>query len=172
NLRWATRVTSSIGSAFGLGLILLGAVSFIGGNFIGGMWQFLIGMFLRNAAQMSYQQVLIRRAPGGGPVTRFMRREAGTVPEAITIDQLVEDYIYRHHHKMYPVTRDGQLVGCVTTRAVQSVPREQWNSRVVRDLVEPCEAKNTVTPETDAMAVLSKMHRVGASRLMVVENGQ
>ena len=65
NLRWATRVSSSIGAAFGLGLIFLGILQFIGGNVIGGVWMFLIGMFLRNAAQMSYQQLLVRKALEG-----------------------------------------------------------------------------------------------------------
>src|SRR5690606_28308858 len=47
NLKWATRITSTIGSGFGLLLILMGVVSVLGGNFIGGMWWFLIGTFLR-----------------------------------------------------------------------------------------------------------------------------
>src|SRR3546814_2219492 len=37
NLRWASRIASNFGSAFGIALIILGAISFIGGNFIGGM---------------------------------------------------------------------------------------------------------------------------------------
>jgi Zn-dependent protease len=42
-LRWATRITASIGSGFGILLIALGALSVLRGNFIGGMWWFLIG---------------------------------------------------------------------------------------------------------------------------------
>jgi Zn-dependent protease len=37
NIRWATRISSQIGAAFGLGLIMLGVISFIFGNFIGGI---------------------------------------------------------------------------------------------------------------------------------------
>jgi len=62
NLRWATRISSGIGAAFGLGLIFLGVLRFVAGDVIGGVWMFLIGMFLRNAAQMSYQQLLVRKA--------------------------------------------------------------------------------------------------------------
>src|SRR5436190_7526494 len=53
NVRWATHITSQIGSFFGIFLILLGVWSVLRGNFIAGMWWFLIGMFLRNAAQQS-----------------------------------------------------------------------------------------------------------------------
>lgn len=171
SLRWATRITSGIGSGFGLLLILMGVISFIGGNFIGGMWQFLIGIFLRGAAQMSYQQVLIRHALEGEPVERFMHSDVITVPPAITVHQLVEDYVYRHHHKMFPVTDDGRLVGCVTTREVQQVPRGEWNQRTVGEIAKPCADENTIHRNADAMQALSNMSRNGASRLMVVENG-
>ncbi len=172
SLRWATRITSSIGSGFGIMLILLGVFSFIGGNFIGGMWQFLIGMFLRGAAQMSYQQVLIRRALEGEFVERFMRADVVTVPPSTTVHQLVEDYIYKHHHKMFPVTENGRLLGCVTTREVQQVPRGEWDQRTVGEIMQQCADENTIRRDADAMQALSSMNRNGASRLMVVRDGQ
>ena len=171
SLRWATRITSTIGSGFGLLLILMGVVSFISGNFVGGMWQFLIGMFLRGAAQMSYQQVLIRHALEGEPVERFMQSDVVTVSSETTVHQLVEDYIYRHHYKMFPVTDDGRLVACVTTRGVQQIPRGEWDQRTVGEIVEPCVDENTIGRDADAMQALSRRSRNGASRLMVVENG-
>jgi Zn-dependent protease/CBS domain-containing protein len=174
NLRWATRISSQIGSGFGLFLILLGVLNFIGGNFVGGMWQFLIGLFLRNAAQMSYQQVLIRQALQGESVERFMRTEVVTVPPSTTIEQLVEDFIYKHHHKLFPVTQEGRLLGCVTTRDVQEVPRNQWDQRTVGDIVHACDKENTIdlAQGGDVMKALSNMSRNGVSRLMVVANGQ
>jgi len=169
NLKWATRVTSYIGSGFGLFLILLGVGSFIGGNFIGGMWWFLIGMFLRNAAQMSYQQVLMRRALEGEPVRRFMQPNVQTVPAHASLRELVEDYVYRLHYKMLPVVEDGHLQGCITTRDVREVPRDQWETHRVEEYMSPCTADNTISPEADATDALSKMSKQGISRLMVVE---
>lgn len=170
SLRWATRITSSIGSGFGLVLILLGVLNFVGGNFVGGMWQFLIGMFLRGAAQMSYQQVLIRRALEGEPIDRFMQTEVVSVSPSTTIRQLVEDYVYRHHHKMYPVTDQQRLVGCVTTRDIQKVPRDKWEHRTVGDVLAPCANENTTEPSADAMQTLSRMNQDSVSRMMVVRN--
>ena len=60
NLRWATRVTARLGSWFGIGLVALAVFSFLGGNFVGGIWMALLGVFLRGAARMSYQQLLVR----------------------------------------------------------------------------------------------------------------
>jgi Zn-dependent protease/CBS domain-containing protein len=172
SLRRATRITSQIGAAFGLLLIALGVFTFIGGNFIGGMWYFLIGMFLRGAAQMSYQQLLIRRALEGEPVSRFMKTDPVTVSPEVSVDVLVHDYVYRHTHKMFPVLEEGKLTGCVTTRGVRDIPREQWHQRKVRDIVEPCSQTNTIRPDADAMQALSNMSRQQVSRAMVVDEGR
>jgi CBS domain-containing protein len=152
-------------------LIDIGIISFIGGDFIGGMWQFLIGMFLRNAAQMSYQHVLIRQALEGEPVARFMRQDVVTVEPSTSVRQLVEDYVYKHHHKLYPVTDNGTLLGSITTRDIQKIPRNEWNQRSVRELVAPATDINTISPDTDAMEALSSMNRNGASRMIVVRDG-
>lgn len=172
SLKWATRITSTIGSGFGMFLILLGILGFLQGNIIGGMWQVLIGIFLRNAAMMSYQQVLIRRALEGESIDRFMNSDPISVPPSITIGQLVEDYIYRYHHKMFPVTDDGKLLGCITTREVHQVPREQWSTRTVGDLLRPCDEENTIEQGTDAMRALSQIGQGQRSRLMVVQDGK
>ena len=58
----ATRIASWCGSAFGILLVILGAWSMFRGNVAGGIWWVLIGFFVRGASQMSYRQVLYRRA--------------------------------------------------------------------------------------------------------------
>ena len=170
SLKWATRVTSSLGSAFGVVLMMLGLLSFMTGNFVGGVWQFVIGMFLRGAAQMSYQQLLTRRALEGEAVGRFMNRDVDTVPSSLSIAEFVEHYVYQQHHKMYPVVDRGGLVGCVTTRLVKQVPREEWTHRTVGEILEPCSPANTIDVNADAMRALSRMCESESSRLMVLDD--
>jgi Zn-dependent protease/predicted transcriptional regulator len=173
DLRWATRVTSTIGGVFGILLIVFGLINMLMfGNFIGGMWWVLIGMFLRQAASLSYQHVLVRRALEGEPVRRFMKTNPIVVPAHTSIADLVQNYVYTHHHKMFPVADDGQLLGCVTTQNIKSLPPEEWPQHRVSEIAHPCNDDNTVTPETDAMEALSKMNRTGASRLLVVDQGR
>jgi Zn-dependent protease len=50
NIRWATKLSSRIGKGFGILLIVFGFFNVLRGNFIGGMWWFLIGMFIQGAA--------------------------------------------------------------------------------------------------------------------------
>jgi Zn-dependent protease/predicted transcriptional regulator len=170
-LRWATRITAAIGSGFGILLIALGVLSVLRGNFIGGMWWFLIGLFVRGAAQMSYQQVVVRQGLQGVPVRRIMSPEPVVVPPGITVAELVDDYVYRHHFKMFPVVDGGRLIGCVGLRDIKQLPREQWGTTAIRTVMRECSPENTVRPEADALDALTRMHKSGNGRLLVTENG-
>jgi Zn-dependent protease/predicted transcriptional regulator len=172
NLRWATYISSRIGSGFGILLIILGVIQVFRGNFIGGMWWFLIGMFLQGAAKASYQQLVTRKALEGEPIRRFMKTDPVTVSPSVSLEQLVEDYVYKYHFKMFPVVEDSdRLLGCVTTKQVKEIPREDWNRKTVGEVASQCSPENTIEPQADAMKAISIMNRTGNSRLMVVEGG-
>ena len=173
NIRWATRISSSIGSGFGAFLIVLGILSVIAGNVVGGVWWVLIGIFVYSAASMSYQQLVTRRALEGEVVRRFMNPEPVTVSPDMTLREVVDDYVYRYHHKMYPVVSgDHGVSGCITTGRIKEVPREEWHLKPVGEIAVPCDRENTVRPDTDAIQALSLMNQTGNSRLMVMEGDE
>jgi Zn-dependent protease len=172
DLRRATRLAAQIGSGFALFLMFIGVVNVVTGSVIGGVWQFMIGMFLRGAAQASYQQVMVRRALEGQTVAHLMKKDPVAVPAGITLRDLVENYIYTYHYKMYPVMEDQELVGCISTRQVKEVSRSEWDRRTVGELAVACSPQNSIAPDTDAVKALSVMNRTGNSRLMVVDKGR
>jgi Zn-dependent protease len=171
-LKWATRVASSLGSSFGVLLIVVGMFSVFRGNFIGGMWWVLIGIFLRGAAQASYRQLLLRRALEGEPVRRFMTPDPVTVPNWISLREFVEDYVYKYHFKMFPAVSDGALLGCADATLLRGISRDEWDRHSVQEILRPCSQQNTIGPGMDAVQALAIMKRTGSSRLMVVENGR
>jgi Zn-dependent protease/predicted transcriptional regulator len=172
DLKKATRTASNFGSGFGIVLIGLGVLSFFSGNPIGGLWYCIIGLFLRNAAKMSYRQVLIRDALAGEKVADLMNPNPVTVPPDISLQQLVEDYVLKFHFKMFPVVAGENLLGCITSVRIKEIPREEWKNRRVEEAAFPCSDDNTVTSDTPASRTLSLMNRSGNSRLMVVQSGK
>lgn len=130
---------------------------------------FLIGMFIRGASQTAYKQLILRRALEGEKVRRFMKSDPVTVSPSLSVENLVEDYIYKHHYKMYPVVDDGKLIGCVTINQVKKIPKEERTQHKVGELAQDCSEKNTVGPDDDAMKALSVMKKNHTSRLMVAE---
>jgi Zn-dependent protease/predicted transcriptional regulator len=173
NLRSATRIASEMGSGFGLVLMILGGLAFIQGNFIGGMWWLLIGAFLRSAAKASYRQHLVHEMLSDKTVREFMNSNPVTLPPNATLAQILDDYIYKYHFKLFPVVENGKLTGCVDIHNIKQIPREQWAEKTVREVVMPCDADNTVSPQMNAAKLVSKMVKPGGTgRYMVAENGR
>jgi len=168
----ATRIASIAGQVFGVLLILLGLWSFIGGGALQGIWLFLIGLFLRGAAGAAYQQMWTTRLLSGERVSRFMTPNPIAVTPETTLQSLVDDYIYRHHHKSFPVVSDGRLVGCVGVREIAAADQADWRIRRVREAMTPCGADRVSGPDEDALAAMTKMSRTRSSQLFVTAGGR
>jgi Zn-dependent protease/CBS domain-containing protein len=172
DLHSATRTASRNGEMFGFALILLGVFNFVGGNFIGGMWWFLIGLFLRQAAKTSYIQLWTQEIFRGEPVHRFMTRDTVAVPDDITVGAFVRDYVYAYHYDLFPVTHSGRLSGCVLVRDVKKISQESWEQYELSTIAIPCTEDNTISAQSDALRALAQMRRTGNSRLMVIKEGE
>lgn len=168
----ATRIASTIGRGFAWLLMIVGVIAFFRDNFIGGMWWFLIGLFLRSAAVNAYRQVVVRELLQGEPISRMMTTAPVTVTPEVPLQQLVDDYIYGHHLRMFPVVEHDRLLGWVTLQDVREVPRGKWRRRTVGELQRPCTPDNTVPPDADSAEVLAQMSRPGAPGRVMVAEGQ
>jgi Zn-dependent protease/CBS domain-containing protein len=172
NLGRATYWAALLGQGFAWWLIIVGVANFFAGQIFHGLWLGLIGLFLKDAAQASYQQVLVRQILRGEPVARFMTADPVAVPPSLGLRQWVEDYVYRHHLKAFPVMADGHLEGFVSTKALTGVPRETWDFRTVGDVMRHDWPAVSIAPEADALDALAKMESTGSSRLLVVQGDQ
>jgi CBS domain-containing protein len=169
DLQKSTRIASALGVGFGYTLIALGIFSLFAGALVGGFWWILLGFFLSQAARSSYQNLMVQSGLSGEKVGRFMRGDPITVPADTHLDDLVENYIYKHHYRMYPVVQDGRTISCVSTRDVKRFDREEWPDHRVGEIATSCSTENTTSPDEDAMAALQKMQKNGNGRLIVIE---
>lgn len=167
NLRWASRIASKIGAGFGMALIILGLLGIISGAVMGGIWWILIGLFLRNAARTSFEQLQLREALKGETVSRFMQSDPITVPASTPLNDVVDHYFYTTRHKLYPVVEDDTLLGHITLEQVKQVPREEWPRRQARDILDKSQLNATIHPDTHVLKALSLMNETGNSRLWV-----
>jgi Zn-dependent protease/predicted transcriptional regulator len=172
NLPRATYWAALLGQLFAWVLILGGVWLFFAGQYVQGMWMGLIGLFLKNAAQGSYQQVLIRQALQDEPVRRFMNPQPIVVDPGLDLQTWVDDYVYRHHRKSFPVAANGNLQGLVSTHVLSRIPREEWSRHTVGEIMQRDLDGISIASDADAMAALRKMERTGSSRLLVIDNGR
>lgn len=170
DIGWATRVAAAAGSVFGFVLIAIGLINAVAGNLVGGLWWFLIGLFLRAAAGAEASRQIARSALSGKPVSRFMSADVVAVPPDLPLGQLIDDYFYRHYFTSFPVCKDGRLVGCVSLKAVKAALAEHPAIHTVESVMEACPDNQTVAPDADSAEALRQMQTAGVSRLFVTRN--
>lgn len=169
NLRSATYWSALFGRLFAWVLIAIGVTQFVFGNWWGGIWTGLIGLFLHNAANSGYQQMLVRQALQGAPVRTFMNTHPVVVPPSLDLRHLVEDYVYRHHHKAFPVVSGDHLEGLVDTSSLMQVPRGEWDRHTVGEVMRHDLDRFTIAPDADAYQALAKIQQTAVPRLLVTD---
>jgi len=169
NLRRATYWASLAGQAFAWLLIGLGILSLFRHDVANGIWLVLIGFFLNNAARAGYRTMLVRQVLEGEPIRGFMNPHPVTVSPVLDLRALVEEYVYGHHRKAFPVVNEGRLVGLITTRDVAQVPRAEWENHTVGETMRHDLDAFQIGPDADALHALAQMQRTSSSRLLVTD---
>lgn len=168
----ATYVASVCGKAIAGLLIVAGIVAILSRAYIiPGLWFILIALFLRRTADRSYRQMVIRESLAGIRVASVMVTDVATVPPGITLAQLIESYLLRHHYVSYPVVDAGRPVGLMTIRLVKQVPRESWPSTTVAEAMHPIGEDVTLSPEDTVTDAMRKMASSGFPSLLVLSEG-
>jgi CBS domain-containing protein len=148
----------------------IGVVSVLAGSFIGGIWFIVIGWFLRNASESSYQQLVLRRGLQGTKVGEIVNRTYEAAPPDITLDQLVREFMLGRSQRCVPVVVGGELIGLVTMSDLQDVPQDQWATTSVFRAMTPKEKLHEVGPGDDLTRALEMMALHDVHQLPVVES--
>jgi CBS domain-containing protein len=173
NLWSATRVASTIGSAFGMAMIVGGIFMLFNGVLIGGIWLVFIGFFLRQAASGSLNQIVMRRALGGERVGHFMTSGPTCVTPDMTLQKFVDDYVLPYHYNLFPVVDESKrLVGAIRALDPSTVDQEKWDSTRIEELMRRDIDGILIDPNTPAMDALKRLRDEQGRRLIVVEEGR
>lgn len=169
NLKRATNFAARLGEGFAYFIMAAGAVFLFSGDWISALWNILIGVFLKNAAEQSYQHVLIEDVLQGISVSEIMGRSVMSVSEEESLAQLVDKFM---HHKFtaYPVlNREGYVVGVIDLENVKSVPRDRRDEKSALEVMHLIPLAHLPRPSTNAFGALREMLSLGLSQLPVVE---
>ena len=171
DLRRATRYATIGGQVVAVLLMALGVLSFITGNLIGGLWLVFIGWFTRGAAEASYTQLLLRHSLRDLRAGDLMTPAPYTIAAEITLEEFVDQHLFRGRHRAYPVVQHGQPVGTITLDRVRRVPRKEWPNRTVGEAMAALE-DTPVVPEDERMdRVLERIGASGTGRVLVSQDG-
>ncbi|HEY2960269.1 MAG TPA: site-2 protease family protein [Actinomycetota bacterium] len=172
NFSRATRIASLSGQAVGWLLVALGVAYLLAGNLAGAIWFAFIGWFLVQAARSSYEELQLRQMLRGAEAEDVMARNLLRIPPELSLQDAVDDYFMRYDHGAFPVEQDGRTVGLLTLRGIRRVPRSQWPTRRVREVMAPLGGQVVVAPEARMDGVLGQLEDGEANRVLVVQDGE
>ncbi len=166
----ATRIASNVGKGIAALLVALGILMvFLGG--LGGLWLVFIGWFLWNAAESSYQQLVMQRSFEGLSIAPVIERTVPRVAPDVLLRQLAHDYILKQNRRAFFVApaEEGDIQGLITLSDLQKVPDEEWDRISVYRAMTPRDRLITITPRTDALAALEIMAEHNIAQLVVID---
>jgi len=169
DLRRATAVAATCGKILALVMTGAGFLYFFSGLYLSGLWFIFIGLFVLEAAETSYRQVVMKKLLSGVRVKSLMTRDVITVPPGLTLDRLLDDYFFRFRFAAFPVVEDDVLLGLITFHAIKEIERAKWPQLTVRDALQPINSQLVISPEADLTSTLPRMT---SGRLLVVEAGR
>ncbi|MDH4227010.1 MAG: site-2 protease family protein [Deltaproteobacteria bacterium] len=170
NVRAATKASSTVGRGFAFALIALGFVELISGLFVQGLWAILIGMFLQQAAEGSYRQLVMKLALEGIRVADIMTRNVVSIDGSITVTEAVERYFFAYHHAAFPVTGPYGVIGMIGLRNVRSIEKDKWATTLVSEAADPLTVSMIAAPNDTVLSLLTRMASDGSGRHIVMEN--
>lgn len=168
----ATKVAASVGSIIAYLMIGIGLVSVFFFGLLGAIWYVLIGLFLKSAAEGSYQAMLADRALRNVDAAAVMQPPSTPIEASMTVQQLVDERLLRAAERAYLVGTDGHVVGLVTASDITRLPRDQWARTPVGNVMVPAERVRTVTPRTDLVEAMRLMQQYDIHQLPVLDDGR
>lgn len=164
----ATRVASVVGRIVGQLVIVAGIIWSVQGDVIDGIWLVLIGWFLSRAASLSYKQAALERLVDGIHVGDVMEANVPVVNPGLTLDTLADQHLMSGQSGFYAVTRGDQLVGTIDVDQIRRVPRAQWTTTRVGDVMRQGESIVTLTEPQPIMDAVNRFEQSAAAALPVV----
>jgi Zn-dependent protease/CBS domain-containing protein len=173
NMVLATRISSELGAIFAYGLLCLACWRIVmHDDTLSGMWLGLMGFFIHGSGSYAVRQTESRSLLASEKVTRFMHSQIATVSPDLILSDFVENYVYRHYQRIFPVIDRGRLAGVIHLQSVTALDRDKWQWLHVASVMEKPDDKNVIPPGMNAADAMEKMHKSHKEQLLIADNGQ
>ncbi|MBA7607891.1 putative zinc metalloprotease Rip3 [subsurface metagenome] len=167
--RIATRVGQGVGYLFILGGLL---ISLLLQQWLSGLWLVFIGWFLSTMASASYRQAQWQGVLQGLTASEMMTSDCPVVASNVTINRLVQEYIFSRGHRCFLVADEGELKGILTLQNIKTVAQPNWEATQVSNIMTPVEKLKIAYPDQDALGILEQMNENDINQMPVVSEGR
>jgi len=165
-----------VGRVFASLIIGVGVLEiFLGGSggFISGVWLGVIGFFLFSAGGAEDRQSQVRSSLRSVPVSAAMTSPVVTVPDWLTVGQLLGAGVGQPHLALYTLhDAAGGVSGFVSWEDLSQMTSATQQALRLRDVAQPQESLATSRPDEDLEAMLSRVGSALARGVLVIDGGQ
>ena len=172
DLAWATSIAAAIGRGFGYLFIGIGIAMFILQGSFSGAWLAFIGWFLLGAASAEARYIAAEEALEGVRVRDLMVTDPVTVDADLSLGQFMDDVARSRRFTTYPVLEGGRPIGLLAFSSVAAVPRSEWDTKRVREVMIPADELPQLTEGERAFDALADLSSPTTNRGLVIENGR
>lgn len=166
----ATHLAARAGRGFGIFLIALGVLEFFALAALGGLWFVFLGWFIVSASRAEETQSRTKTALAGLTVGEVMSPDPVAVPDWITVDAFLHDYVIARRFSCFPLRDlDGKLTGLVSIRRLGVVPRSERETTRIRDVAVPLDRVARSRPDEPLVDVMDRLHESDDGRVLVFE---
>jgi CBS domain-containing protein len=161
-----------IGRGFAYLFIAGGIFMFIFQGSFSGAWLAFIGWFLLQAATAEDRYALVSESLRNLRVRDLMIEEPVVVPADMSVGRFMDEVARNRRYTTYPVVENGHVAGLLAFRCVAEVPRQEWDTRRVRDCMIPLERVPVLEEEESAVDALAELSETDVNRGLVLDDGR
>ena len=172
SLTRATRIAANAGQVISYLMILTGIWLFFHGDVLDGLWIGFIALFLLLAAQAESTQITLESTTVGITVDQVMSPVPPVAPPEYPIQRAVDEYVLLTGQRVVPVVQGELLAGMVTLRDIRKVPRENWASETLGQIMIPLAKLLAVTPSQPLIDAVNMLEEIQVGQLPVVADGR
>jgi CBS domain-containing protein len=141
------------------------------GAIASGLWEALIGIFLRTAARAERLQTTLSESLSKRTVRMVVTPDPLIASADMSVEQFVHDRLYAHRHDLFPVVEGDRLIGVIGRQEIAGTPRSEWAGVSVGRLCTPMSEDMLVEADAPAQSALRRLMG-GARGLVVVDLGR
>jgi len=172
NRHRALLIASGVGSFFAYLFIVYGVFQLFGGNVVNGLWVAFIGWFLVTASRGQVIQERVKGLLSGHKASEVMSQGYTIVQSDTTLQALVDDHILASSRRSFIVEKGEEVVGLLTLHHLRDVPKEQWPTTTVAQVMIPCSQWKQIGLDTELWDAMQEMDRDGVNQLPVMTDGR
>jgi Zn-dependent protease len=156
--RRAVHTAVRVGRWFAFAMIAIGFVEFLTGQVFDGVWIAFLGWFLLSAASAEESGTEVQAALSGVPVSAAMSSPVVTLPDWLTVEQLLMSEAPQHSFTTYPVRdQQGKLSGVVRLPDLVGFRAAGHVDKRLREVAHPIAEMPTAQAGEDLVAFLRRV---------------